>query len=301
MIANGRAAAATAEPTSFASYGRTRVIAFVNEKGGVAKTTSCVNLSAALAGLGYRVLCLDMDPQANASLGLGVPADKIQHEPHALLTNSRFRLDRAIVPTTVDGVDLIPSTAGLAQCNKALVPEVARETRLRAKIAAFLQRGESPRYDFMLIDCAPALDLLTVNSLTAATDLVVPVQARFYSLQGMAAVADTVATLCQQLGAEVRLLGVLVTMYNRRAAVDHAILDLLKNKMMRTFGDRLFETVVPMSAAVSETEALGPPLVVRWPNSPAARAYRSVAREMLRRMGFRTKERIASGDGAATG
>ena len=300
MATSDSPATATSPDESLSAYGTTRVIALVNEKGGVAKTTSCVNLAAALAGMGFKVLCLDMDPQANATLGLGVAATQIKHDPHLLLTNSRFPLERAIVQTEVEGVSLVPANSGLANCNKSLVPEVARETRLRNKIVTYLRNGEHTPYALMLIDCAPALDLLTVNSLAAATDLIVPVQARFYSLQGMAAVADTVSTLCQQLGAQVRLLGVLVTMYDRRAAVDHAIHELLRIKLHKNFGDRLFETVVPLSAAISETEALGPPLVVRWPNSPAARAYRSVAREIMQRVGLHPPHRSGDGNGAAS-
>jgi chromosome partitioning protein len=269
----------------FAPYGRTPVIAFVNEKGGVAKTTSCVNLAAALGRMKKRVLCLDLDPQANATTAFGISSERaIEREAHCLMTMARFPLERAIVPTQLEYVDLIPASARLADCNKTLVMEVGREGRLKNKLREFYRSVLTDKYDVVLVDCPPSLDLLSINALTAATHMIVPVTTKFYALKGMALLGDMVSTLHEQIGAGVKLLGILVTMYDKKTALDVTIYRLLKERIERDYGHYLFDTVISKSVVVSEAEAGGVPVTLREPESSAATAYRRLADEVLDRL-----------------
>lgn len=266
-------------------YGNTSVIAFVNEKGGVAKTTSCVNLAAAFAERNHRVLCMDLDPQANATTAFGISAEQaIEREAHCLLTMPRFPLERAIVPTQIPNLDLVPSSARLADCDKALVMEVGRESRLRNKIREFNRSVLTDKYDFILMDCPPTLDMMTVNALAAATHMIVPVTTKFYALKGMALLGDMVATLHEQIGATVRMLGIVITMFDKKTALDVTVYRLLKEKIERDFGNFIFPTVITKSVVVSEAEAGGIPVLLRDPESKAARAYQVLADEVLDRL-----------------
>ncbi len=266
-------------------YGKAAVLAFVNEKGGVAKTTSCVNLGAALAQRDWRVLCIDLDPQANMTTAFGVSAEvAIAKEAHCLLTMPRFPLERAVVSTQVDNLDLVPASARLADCDKALVMEVGREGRLRTKLREFYRSVLTEKYDVVLIDCPPSLDLLTINALTAATHMIVPVTTKFYALKGMALLGEMVATLHEQIGATVKMLGILVTMFDKKTALDVTIYKLLREKIEREFGDYVFNTVISKSVLVSEAEAGGFPVLLREPDSKAAAAYRALADETTKRL-----------------
>ena len=277
--------------TGAALYGSAAVIAFANEKGGVAKTTSCINLAAALGAKNLRVLVIDLDPQANATSAFNISAEvAITHETHCLLTMPRFPLERAVVPTRVPNVDLIPASARLSDCDKALVMEVGREGRLRGKLREFYTSVLTAKYDLVLIDCPPSLDLLTINALVAATHIIVPVTPKFYALKGMALLGDIVATLHEQLGATVRPLGILVTMFDKSTALDLTLYRLLREKLEREYGEYLFSSVVGKSIVVGESEAGGSPVLLREPDSPAAAAYGALADEVRDRLknGVRT-------------
>jgi len=267
------------------SYGGMRVIAFANEKGGVAKTTSCVNLAAALADRGRSVLCMDMDPQANATLAFGADPDAVEAQTHMLLVDPRFPLERTIIGSGIPNLDLVPANASMNMCNKTLVAEVGREVRLRNKLLDYAKSVFTKKYDYVMIDCSPSLDLITVNVLMAATDMVVPVQAKFYSLQGMSLLAETVAGLYEQLDPRVKTLGILVTMFDRGTALDNAIYKLLQEKVETEYGDFLFRTVIGKNVAVSETEGSAKPIVLTDRSASAAKAYQAVADELLERLG----------------
>ena len=267
------------------SYGGMRVIAFANEKGGVAKTTSCVNLAAALADRSLSVLCIDMDPQANATLAFGLDPDAVEAQTHLLLVDPRYPLERSIVDTGIANLDLVPASSSMNMCNKTLVAEVGREVRLRNKLLDYAKSVFTKKYDYVMVDCSPSLDLITVNVLMAATDMVVPVQAKFYSLQGMSLLAATVASLYEQLDPRVKTLGILVTLFDRNTALDNAIYRLLREKIEAEYGDFLFRTVIGKNVAVGETEGSAKPIVLLDRSAPAAKAYEAVADELLERLG----------------
>jgi chromosome partitioning protein len=269
-----------------AAYGALRVVCVANEKGGVAKTTSCVNLAASLARRGKAVLCMDMDPQANATIALGLDPDAPDRdwETYALLTDPHLALERVILPTAVPNLDAVPADRQLSSCEKALINEVGRETRLRNKLRDYSRSLFTKKYDIVLVDCPPSLDLITINSLVAATDIIVPVQPKLYSLKGMARLGETIATLYYQLQVRIRLLGVLVCLYDRSACLDGVIHDLLKQKVTREYGDFVFHNIIAKSVLISEAEAGGKPVVIADPESAAAHAYEAVAEELLDRL-----------------
>jgi chromosome partitioning protein len=266
------------------SYGGMRVIAFANEKGGVAKTTSCVNLAAALADRGHSVLCMDMDPQANATLALGFEAKGAETQTHMLLIDPRYPLERSIIESGIPNLDLVPSSKNMDMCNKTLVAEVGREVRLRNKLLDYAKSVFTKKYDFILVDCSPSLDLITVNVLMAATDMVVPVQAKFYSLKGMSLLGEMISSLYEQLDPRVKMLGILVTLFDRGTALDNAIYKLLREKIEAEYGDFLFRTIINKNVIVSETEAATKPIVLRHRSASAAKAYQAVADELLERL-----------------
>jgi len=268
------------------AHGAMRVVCFANEKGGVAKTTSCVNLAASLARRGNSVLCMDMDPQANATIALGLDPDALERDwqTYALLADPHLPLERAIVPTEMPNLDAVPADRQLSNCEKALINEVGREIRLRNKLRDYAKSVFTKKYDLVLVDCPPSLGLITLNALAASTDLVVPVQPKLYSLKGMARLGETVATLYSQLELKIPLLGILVCLYDRSASLDSVVYELVKAKILRDYGDFVFHNVIAKSVLVSEAEADGRPVVVADPESAAARAYEAVAEEMLQRL-----------------
>jgi chromosome partitioning protein len=258
-----------------------RVIAFANQKGGVGKTTCCVNLAICLAQRGRRVLVLDMDPQASATVYLGRDPDTFTFTSGSLLDSSHFGPERAITRTEAH-VDLIPASRGLLECNKTLLSEYGRESRLREKLEDFAENASIEPYDYCMVDCAPALDLVTTNALMAASDLVLPIQPRFFALKGLADLADLVGQLHRTLSPRMRIMGVMVTMFDRTAALDRAIYDLLKEKIEAEYGDYLFPAIIYRNVVISESERRLP-VVLHDPDSPAAQAYRANAEEIMRR------------------
>ncbi|MSQ61977.1 MAG: ParA family protein [Dehalococcoidia bacterium] len=244
-----------------------RVIAIVNQKGGVGKTTTAVNLGAAIAELGLRVLLIDLDPQRNATstLGKGSPSGGIYQ---ALLDD--VPASDLIIATSA-GVDLLPATAELAGAEVELVPQMAREYRLRRLLEPLL-----PSYDFILIDCPPSLGLLTVNALTAAKEVLVPVQCEYLSLEGLSQLTQTLELVRRNLNPDLLLRGLLLTMFDGRTNLSQQVSTEVREHFPQTFA-----TVIPRSVRISEAPSFGKTILAYASSSTGARAYRALAGELV--------------------
>jgi chromosome partitioning protein len=248
-----------------------RVIALVNQKGGVGKSTTAVNLGAALAVLGRRVLIVDTDPQGNATTGFGVQKAALTHDIyHALLQETP--LERVIINTEIEDLWLAPATINLAGADVELVAALSRETRLRQALAPVLDR-----YDFVLIDSPPSLGLLTINALTAADDCIIPVQAEFYALEGLAQLTTVIWRVRDALNPTLYVSGVLVTMFDGRTRL---ALEVIR-ELQKYFPEQIFKTQIPRNVRLSEAPSYGKPVILFDLKSRGAQAYLAVAREML--------------------
>jgi chromosome partitioning protein len=248
-----------------------RIIALVNQKGGVGKSTTAVNLGAALAMLGSRVLVVDTDPQGNSTTGLGIEKSALKHDIyHALM--QEVPLERVIVDTEVPKLSLVPATINLAGADVELVAALSRETRLRQALSPV-----SSRYDFVLIDSPPSLGLLTINALTAADDCIIPVQAEFYALEGLAQLTSVIWRVRDALNPTLHVSGVLVTMFDGRTRLSSEVI----RELHTYFPEQVFKTQVPRNVRLSEAPSYGKPAILFDLKSRGAQAYLSVAREML--------------------
>jgi chromosome partitioning protein len=255
------------------SAGRARIIAIANQKGGVGKTTTAVNLGAALAGLGKRVLVLDLDPQGNASTGLGIDHSKRQTTSYNVIMSGADISDAA-QETEIAGLSAIPSTIDLAGAEIELVSQFSREGRLRKALEAV--RGE---YDFVLLDCPPSLGLLTVNALTAADELLVPIQCEYYALEGLGQLLKNVRLVQQNVNPGLRLSGIVMTMFDARTKLADQVID----EVRAYFGSRVYDTVIPRSVRLSEAPGFGKPISLYDPTSKGALAYKWLAEEVVER------------------
>ncbi|OGO52786.1 MAG: hypothetical protein A2148_05225 [Chloroflexi bacterium RBG_16_68_14] len=247
----------------------TRVLALANQKGGVGKTTTAINLSAALARRGHSVLLIDMDPQANATGGLGVRAPASGSTYDLLLEEAP--LESLVVPTEWEGLWVVPSTADLAGAEVELAASMAREYRLRRAL-----KEDIERYRFIVIDSPPSLGLLTINSLVAAQDVIVPVQCEYLALEGLGQFTSTLELVRRHLNRELRLRGLLLTMYDRRTSLSKQVAEEVRRHFSNTF-----RTVIPRSVRLSEAPSHGLPINVYDPRSPASEAYDAMAEEVL--------------------
>jgi chromosome partitioning protein len=251
-----------------------RVVAIANQKGGVGKSTTAVNLGAALAELGQKVLVIDMDPQGNASTGLGIdPGDRGVGTYQVLSQGSPAT--SAVHETAVEGVWAIPSTIDLAGAEIELVGQFSREMRLVRAIEEMV-----PAYDFVFLDCPPSLGLLTVNALTAADELMVPIQCEYYALEGLGQLLRNVRLVQQNLNPRLRLTGIVLTMYHSRTKLSEQVVD----EVRRYFGNRVYDTIVPRTVRLSEAPGYGKPITSYDARSKGAKAYRKLAREVLDRV-----------------
>ncbi|MBD5635997.1 MAG: ParA family protein [Candidatus Eremiobacteraeota bacterium] len=250
-----------------------RTIAIVNQKGGVSKTTTAVNLGASLAILGSRVLLVDIDPQGNTTSGLGVDKGTIDTDIYAVLL-ADAPIDGAVVATNVPQLDLIPATLSLAGAEIELVAVLSRETRLRRALAPVVDR-----YDYILIDCPPSLGLLTLNALTAATEVVIPVQAEYYALEGLSQLTTIVARIREALNPALHISGVLVTMFDGRTRLATDVLD----EVHAFFPSQVFKTQIPRNIRLSEAPSYGKPVALLDVKSRGAQAYLALAREVVAR------------------
>ncbi len=253
---------------------RALIIALCNQKGGVGKTTTTINLGAALAETGRKVLLVDFDPQGSLSVGLGVTPHTLEKSVYDLLVRKQLGIEEVIQPTGTPGLDLLPSNIDLSAAEMQLVSEVAREQTLHRALAKVRHT-----YDVILIDCAPSLGLLTVNALTAADKVLMPLECEFFALRGIALLTDTISKVQDRLNPELDILGILGTMYDSRTLHSREVLE----RVVQAFGDTVFHTVIRRTIKFPETTVAGEPITSYAPNSPGATAYRMLAREVLAR------------------
>ena len=249
-------------------------IGIANQKGGVGKTTTTVSLAAGLAVLGIRVLVVDLDPQGNASTGLGVRVEEGQPSVYGVLVDGDDPAE-AIRPTEVDGLSLLPSSLDLAGAEVELVPAFSREHRLKRA----LDRVD-PAIDVILIDCPPSLGLLTINALVAADEVLVPIQCEYYALEGLSQLLRTVDLVSENLNQRLALGGVVLTMFDGRTNLAQQVVDEVRGY----FGDKTFDTVIPRTVRLSEAPSFGQPITTFDPTSRGARAYQRLAAEVARRL-----------------
>ncbi|MGB4100692.1 MAG: ParA family protein [Alphaproteobacteria bacterium] len=252
---------------------RCRVIAVVNQKGGVGKTTTTVNLATALAAVGMRVLVVDLDPQGNASTGFGIArSDRVRGGYDMLFDN--LTVEDVAVPTVIPNLFVVTSSADLAGAEIQLVNEPRRESRLRDAL-----NRSAKNFDYMLIDCPPSLNLLTLNALVAADTVLVPLQVEFYALEGISSLIQTVDAVQARFNPGLDILGVVLTMFDRR----NALSDAVANDVRGYFGGKVFSTMIPRNIRISEAPSHGKPVLLYDLKCPGSRAYMHLASEILQR------------------
>ncbi len=250
-----------------------RIIVVANQKGGVGKTTTSVNLAACLAVMEKKVLVVDCDPQANASSGFGVYADQVEENLYTVLSDPE-NVHAAIYPTALKRLSLLPAHQDLVGAELDLVDKPQREFFLK-KLLQALEKD----YEFIVLDCPPSLGLVTLNALCAAKEVLIPLQCEYYALEGIAKLFQTYGLVRKRLNPDIRLLGVLLTMYDGRNRLSH----LVKNEIRKTFPEYLLETIIPRNVRLSEAPSFGKPVISYDIKSPGAQAYLRLAKETLLR------------------
>ena len=250
-----------------------RIIAIVNQKGGVGKSTTAVNLGASLAMLDKRVLLVDFDPQGNTTSGLGIDKRALADDVYGVLLGGTPLKD-VIKKTEIAGLEIAPATINLAGAEIELVSTLARETRLKRAL-----EDVANDFEYVLIDCPPSLGLLTLNALTAATEVLIPVQAEYYALEGLSALTNVVSRIREALNPHLRITGVLVTMFDGRTRLASEVLD----EVNAYFPDQVFRTQIPRNVRLSEAPSFGKPAVLLDPKSRGAQAYVTLAKELANR------------------
>ena len=264
------------EPQPLTTHGPAVVVSMCNQKGGVGKTTSTINLGAALAEYGRRVLLVDLDPQGALSAGLGVPHYELAHTVHNLLVEPRVAIDDVLIRTHVEGLDLVPSNIDLSAAEIQLVNEVGREQTLGRALRPVLDR-----YDYVLIDCQPSLGLLTVNALACSDGVIIPTECEFFSLRGLALLTDTVDKVHERLNPKLSISGIVVTRFDTRTVNAREVM----SRVMERFGDLVVDTVITRTVRFPETSVAGEPITSWAPKSTGAQQYRALAREVIDRFG----------------
>jgi chromosome partitioning protein len=248
-----------------------RVIAVVNQKGGVGKTTTAMNLAAFLSELGKFVLLVDMDPQGNAGSGFGLAKDDLSHGVYEVLSGTK-RLHDVVRNTAHEGLRVVPATANLAGANVELVDVERREYRL----ADILEEAKHA-YDYIIIDCPPSLGLLTLNSIVAADELLIPVQAEYYALEGLGQLLSTIELVQEHIKPELSVLGAVITMFDKRTRLSGDVM----NELYKYFPDTIFRSVIPRTVRLAEAPSFGQSIFHYDPRGKGSRAYERLAREVL--------------------
>lgn len=261
-------------PAPLMGHGPARVIAMCNQKGGVGKTTTTINLGAALAEYGRRVLIVDFDPQGAASVGLGINALDMEQTIYTLLMNPKADVRATVCHTATQNLDIIPANIDLSAAEVQLVNEVARESAL----ARVLRHVEAD-YDVILIDCQPSLGLLAVNALTAAHGVIVPVEAEFFALRGVALLVETIETVRDRINPRLKIDGIVATMVDSRTLHSREVLQ----RLQEAFGDLVFDTRIGRTIKFPDASVATEPITSYAPNHAGAHAYRRLAREVIAR------------------
>jgi len=259
------------DPRPVAEHGNARVISMCNQKGGVGKTTTTINLGAALAEYGRKVLLVDFDPQGSLSVGLGLNPHEMERTVYNLLMDRETTIDDVVVPSGVPGMDLLPSNIDLSAAEVQLVHEVAREQTLQRVLGPALER-----YDVILIDCQPSLGLLTVNALTASHGVIVPLECEYFALRGVALLKATIDKVKERLNPALEVDGVLGTMYDGRTLHGREVLE----RLVQAWGDKVFHTVIRRTVKFSDSTVAGEPITSYASASSGAEAYRQLAKEV---------------------
>ncbi|MDR2722192.1 MAG: AAA family ATPase [Cellulomonadaceae bacterium] len=262
------------EPPPIADHGPARIIAMCNQKGGVGKTTTTINLGASLAEYGYRVLLVDFDPQGAASVGVGVNPHDMDLSIYNLLMDRDVHVSQVITSTSIHNLDVIPANIDLSAAEVQLVGEVARESVLARAL-----RPAVDDYDIILIDCQPSLGLLTVNALTAAHGVLIPLECEFFALRGVALLVETIEKVRDRLNPDLEIDGILPTMYDARTLHSREVVA----RVHEAFGDTLLHTVIGRTVKFPDATVAAEPITAYAPTHPGADAYRQLARELVAR------------------
>ncbi|PZR51994.1 ParA family protein [Xylanimonas oleitrophica] len=261
-------------PAPLAQHGPARIIAMCNQKGGVGKTTSTINLGAALAEYGRRVLLVDFDPQGAASVGVGVNPHELELSVYNLLMERSVQITDVITPTAIEGLDVVPANIDLSAAEVQLVGEVARESVLARAL-----RPVQDEYDVILVDCQPSLGLLTVNALTAAHGVLIPLECEFFALRGVALLVETIEKVRDRLNPALEIDGILPTMYDSRTLHSREVVA----RVHEAFGETLLHTVIGRTVKFPDASVAAEPITAYAPNHAGAEAYRQLARELVAR------------------
>jgi chromosome partitioning protein len=248
-----------------------KIIAIANQKGGVGKTTTSVNLGACLAYIGKRVLLVDVDPQGNATSGIGIEKADVEHCVYDILVDD-VDVTEVIKPTAVENLDAIPATIQLAGAEIELVPTISREVRLKRALEKVKHN-----YDYMIIDCPPSLGLLTINALTASDAVLIPVQCEYYALEGLSQLLNTVRLVQKHLNTDLMIEGVLLTMLDARTNLGIQVIEEVK----KYFRDKVYKTIIPRNVRLSEAPSHGQPIIIYDPRSRGADVYLELAKEVV--------------------
>ncbi len=250
-----------------------KILSFSNQKGGVGKTSTCVNMAAALALRGKKVLLVDADPQGNATTGLGFSKNRLERSIYNVLIEE-MPVKAAILKTQIDGLDILPASIDLAGAEVELVYLPTREKRLDAALKEI-----SNDFDYVLIDCPPSLGLLTINALSASDGIIIPIQSEYYAMEGLSQLLNSVKLVNKHLNPSLTIYGVVITMYDGRALISKQI----NAEIHKFFGKKMFDTVIPRNIRVSEAPSHGKPVMLHDPRSTGAKAYVALADEFLLR------------------